>query len=111
MCKPYDLDEISAILGAAYEAFLRVRLERRAGRRGKVHARAVVTAIDMVAEMTVAAAHGQHAAALWLIAIAELDRDRGEIEADVCAHHGFVVPEHEWAAFLEWVGQARAPRT
>ena len=96
--------ELSAILGAVYESFLKARLERRAGRRGKVHARAVVTAVDMVAEMIGEAAHGQHAEALWLRAINELDRDRGEIEADVLVHHGVVVPEHEWAAFLEWVG-------
>jgi len=102
--------ELSAVLGAAYEAFMLVRLERRAGRRGKVHARTARNFIEMVAEM-ITAASGDNPDTLWLMAISELDRDRGEIEADVLAHHGFVVPEHEWAAFLEWVGQVRASQS
>ena len=100
-------EEFSATLGAAYEAFLRARLKRRHGKRGKVHARGVVTAIDMVAEMIAETAYGQGTEALWLIAISELDRDRGDIEADVLTHHGLVVPEHEWAVFLGWVGHVR----
>jgi hypothetical protein len=99
--------ELSAILGAAYAAFLKARLERRAGRRGKVHRRGLVTAFEIIAEM-IEEAGGHDTDALWLMAISELDHDRGEIEADVLAHHGFVVIEHEWGLFLEWVGQVRS---
>jgi hypothetical protein len=66
-----------------------------------------VTAVEMVAEM-IDEAEGHDPDELWHVAVAKLDRDRGEIEADVVAHHGFVAPEHEWGAFLELVGQVRA---
>jgi hypothetical protein len=98
--------ELSATLGGAYESFLKARLERRAGGRGKVQARAAKDFLRYVAEDIDKAGVGcDQADALWVRAIAELDRDRGEIEADVLAHHGFVVPEHEWGAFVEWVGR------
>lgn len=71
-----------------------------------MQARDVGTAVEMVAEMIEKAGGGHDADTLWLMAISELDRDRAEIEDDVLAHHGFVVPEHEWAAFIEWVGLA-----
>jgi len=50
---------------------------------------------------------GHEREALWRAVIAELDCDRAEIEADVLEHHGYVVVEHEWAAFLVWVEQVR----
>lgn len=105
---PNIIGELAAVLGAGYQSFLHARLERRHGRRGKVHARDVGTAVEMAAEMIGEAADGHDADVLWLMAFAELDRDRGGIEADALAHHGYVVPEHEWRAFLEWVGQVRA---
>jgi hypothetical protein len=100
--------EVSAILGAAYESFLRTRLERRAGRAGKGPARAFVSVIEMVSEM-IEEAVGREPEMLWQMAVIELDRDRGEIEADVLAQHGHVVFEHEWGAFLAYVEQLRAP--
>ena len=103
--------ELSAILGAAYESFLKARLQRRHGRRGNVHARALVNFVEMVNEMTEGAAEARGAVAVWRTAITELDRDRGEIEADVLAHHGHVVVEHEWAAFLSWLHDLLPRRT
>lgn len=100
------VDELAAILAAAYESFLRVRLERRTERRGKVHRRALLIAIDMVAEMiTEVGIHEREA--LWRGVISGLDHDRAEIEADVLEHHGCIEVEHEWAAFLVLVGQVR----
>ena len=60
----------------------------------------------MVNEMTAEA--DDHNAEVWHGALAELDGDRAEIDADVLEHHGFVVAEHEWPAFLAWVEQFRA---
>jgi hypothetical protein len=99
--------ELSAILGAAYDAFLHARIERRRGRRWKVYARDVATAVEMVAEM-IAKAVGYEPEMLWQMAVAELDQDRGEIEADVLAHHGYVVVEHEWPLFVAWVERGAA---
>ena len=62
---PNFTGELSVILGAAYESFLRARLERRAGRRGKVHARALVSFIEMVAEMIGEAGDGHDPDVLW----------------------------------------------
>jgi len=93
----HTVPELSGVLGAAYESFLKGRLERRAGRRGKVHVRTAKNFIEMVAEM-IEESDGHDADELWHETFAELDRDRAEIEADVLAHHGFVVVEHEWAA-------------
>jgi len=94
--------EISAVLGAAYESFLRTRIARRCGRRGKVHRRALLIAVDMVVEM-ITEVGGRDPEALWRAVIAELDRERADIQADVLEHHGHIVVEHEWAAFLAWI--------
>jgi len=102
---PTAFEELSAIVGAAYEAFVRARLERRAGRRGKVHAQALVVFADMVSEMLTEA--GPDGEEVWRAAVAELERDRSEIEAEFLGHHGLVVVGHEWAAFVEWMGQVR----
>jgi len=101
--------ELSAVLGAAYECFLRGRLERRQGRRGKVHARAAKSFIESVVDMIEEAGAGGHdPGRVWQMAIADLARDRAEIEADLvgrfCGPFEF---EHEWPAFLDWVGQVR----
>jgi len=101
-----DIGEVSAVLGAAYESFLYTRIERRAGRRGKVHRRALMIAVDMATEMT-GEANGHGREALWRAVIAEFDRERAEIEADVLEHQGHIVVEHEWAAFLVWLRQVR----
>lgn len=45
------IDELSAILGAAYESFMLARLDRRKSERGEVHARTARSFIEWVAEM------------------------------------------------------------
>jgi hypothetical protein len=90
--------ELSAVLGAAYHAFLHERLERRAGRRGKAHRRAFVVLADMVNEMVAEAE--PHGEGVCRMAMAELDRDRADTEAEVIADGGVLDVAHEWAAFL-----------
>jgi hypothetical protein len=98
--------ELGAVLSAAYESALRARLGRRAGRRGKVHARALRSLIEMVNEMVEEAA-GCEPRVLLAAAVAELDRDRGEIEADVLADGVLIEVEHEWAAFVGYLERDR----
>jgi hypothetical protein len=64
-----------------------------------VHRRAFLVFADMAKEMVTEA--GSEGDAVWRTAMAELDQDRGEIEAEVIADGGVALDfGHEWAAFL-----------
>jgi hypothetical protein len=52
------------------------------------------------------AGHGGEAA--WPTAVAELERRRGEIEAEVIADDGFLNAAHDWAVFLAAV-ESKSP--
>jgi hypothetical protein len=90
--------ELVAVLGGAYEAFLRTRVERRAGRRGKVHRRAFLVFVDLVNARVVDTADDQEVA--WTMVLSALAQNRCEIEADVLLHGGALDADHEWRAFL-----------
>lgn len=91
--------EASAVLGAAYEAFLRTRIERRRGLRGKAHARSCNVILGMAVEM---AANELEAV------VADLAQGRGDIEHELLAESPPLDREHEWGTFLTHLGEKKS---